>query len=1071
MRIFPRVSLALVTAAVTAVLRGANPPGVDAVVAADGSGAYRSVQEAISAAPMRVGAHDPRWVILVKPGTYRERVYVQRERGNLTVRGEDAATTVITFDLSAKVPGPDGKPIGTFHTPTVQVDGDGMVWEDLTIANSAGPVGQAVALRVDGDRVSFRRCRFFGWQDTILVNRGRHYFADCYIEGHIDFIFGGATAYFERCHIHCLGDGYITAASTPEGQEHGFVFADCTITGAEGVRTYLGRPWRDYARTVFLRTQMSGVVRPEGWHNWDRPAAERTTHYAEFACTGAGAQPSGRVAWRQKLLSGDSARYTPTAVLAGADGWAPAGGPTLHFAGDSTMADKPDLTDPERGWGQRFRELVRPPLRFANYAVNGRSTKSFLDLGNWDRLLQALAPGDWVVIQFGHNDPKQADPTRYTSAATDFPANLRRFVAEVRAHGAHPVLATPVVRREWTAAGQLEDTHGAYLAAVRNVAAEEHVPLLELEAATRALVTQLGPAGSKALYMNFAPGEYPGLPAGKNDNTHFTATGARLVAALAAGEMRRLHLPIADFLMTPASAPWQPDLGDGRYRNPVLAADYSDPDVVRVGDDYWMTASSFSHVPGLPLLHSRDLVNWTLVGHALPRLVPDAAFRSPRPGEGVWAPAIRFHAGQYWIYYPDPDFGIYVVTARDPRGPWSAPVLVKGGKGLIDPCPLWDDDGRVYLIHAWAKSRAGFNNVLTLLRLSADGLHVEEDLGIVIDGAKYPGTTTLEGPKLYKRNGWYYVFAPAGGVATGWQVVYRARDIRGPYADRIVLAQGTTPINGPHQGALVDTPSGEFWFLHFQDQGVYGRVVHLQPAAWRDDWPLLGSGVGTGAACGEPVLTHAKPALPAQAIAMPPTSDDFTGPRLGPQWQWQANPGEGWYSCAAVPGALRLHAQPSPRPGNLYTAPHLLLQKFPASEFSVTVQLELAAKTDGDSAGLIIFGRDYAWLGLRRNAGRTALVYAIATDAAAGAPQVERELAATISGPVQLRAVVRAGGAVAWSYRTGDGDFTAVPGPAFPAKVGHWVGAKVGIFAAGAAGASADFARFQVGPASLSAVR
>ena len=213
----------------------------DAVVAADGSGQYKSVQEAISAAPMRTGAADPSWVILVKPGTYQERVYVQRERGNITVTGEDAEKTIITFNLNATLPGPDGKPIGTFRTPTVQIDGDGMVWENLTIANSAGPVGQALALRVDGDRVVFKHCRFLGWQDTILVNRGRHYFADCYIEGHVDFIFGAATAYFERCHIHCLKDGYITAASTPEGQAHGFVFADCQITGADG-RENLSRP-------------------------------------------------------------------------------------------------------------------------------------------------------------------------------------------------------------------------------------------------------------------------------------------------------------------------------------------------------------------------------------------------------------------------------------------------------------------------------------------------------------------------------------------------------------------------------------------------------------------------------------------------------------------------------------------------------------------------------------------------------------------------------------------------------------------------------------------------------------
>ena len=541
----------VITAVFLALLAGgaatarAEAPKADAVVATDGSGDYKSLQDAISAAPMRTGATDPAWVIFVKAGTYRERVYVQRERGNILVRGEDAARTVITYDLHADVPGPDGKPIGTFRTPTVQIDGDGMVWENLTIANGAGPVGQAVALRVDGDRVIFRHCRFLGWQDTVLVNRGRLYFADCYIEGYVDFIFGAATAYFDRCEIHCLRDGYVTAASTPEGQPYGLVFADCTVTGDTGVKTYLGRPWRNFARTVFLRTALSEVVRPTGWSNWDKPAAEKTARYAEFACTGPGAGPAGRVPWAQKQESGDSSRYTPAAVLAGTDDWRPVPGPTLHFAGDSTMADKPDLDYPERGWGQLFRELIPPSLPFINHAVNGRSTKSFRDLGHWGRLMAVLAPGDWVVIEFGHNDAKKDDPTRFTDPATDYRENLRRYVREVRERGATPILATPVVRRQWSKTGELEDSHGPYLTAMRAVATEEKVPLLEMEGVTRALVTRLGPTDSKPLYLNFEPGEHPRLPEGKHDNTHFTTAGARLVAALAVAEMRRLQLPFA----------------------------------------------------------------------------------------------------------------------------------------------------------------------------------------------------------------------------------------------------------------------------------------------------------------------------------------------------------------------------------------------------------------------------------------------------------------------------------------------------------------------------------------------
>ncbi|MDI1318828.1 MAG: glycoside hydrolase 43 family protein [bacterium] len=511
-------------------------------------------------------------------------------------------------------------------------------------------------------------------------------------------------------------------------------------------------------------------------------------------------------------------------------------------------------------------------------------------------------------------------------------------------------------------------------------------------------------------------------------------------------------------------AAWSPDLGDGTYQNPIIHADYSDPDAVRVGDDYWMTSSSFSHVPGLPILHSRDLVNWGLVGHALPRLVPEDAFRTPQHGKGVWAPAIRFHDGKYWIYYPDPDFGIYLVTAADPRGPWSAPVLVKGGKGLIDPCPLWDDDGRVYLVHGWAKSRSGINNKLTLLRLSADATKVEEDFGFIIDGDKLPGYTTLEGPKLYKRNGWYYVFAPAGGVAPGWQSVFRSKNIRGPYEDRIVLAQGASPINGPHQGALVDTPSGQWWFLHFQDKDAYGRIVHLQPVAWHDDWPYLGTGATTNAVKGEPVLTYRKPNVGPALVAMPPTGDEFDAPALGVQWQWQANPSADWLSLTAKPGALRLFAQPAPKLGNLYDAPFLLLQKFPAPEFSVTTKLEFAPKADGDSAGLIVFGYDYAWIGLKRIDGAPSVVVARRTEAVKGAPQVETPIPVKVSGPVWLRVTVREGGKCRFSYSLDGAKFAPLGEGDFTATVGRWVGAKVGLFASGTTGLAADFDFFRVGP-------
>jgi len=291
-------------------------------VAPDGTAQFKTVQEAINATPQNASPSNQVF-IHIKSGTYKEAIYVQREKRFVHLVGEDAAKTVLTDDLYANLPGPDGKPIGTFRTASTFIDADDFSAENITFENSAGPKGQALAIRVDGDRVAFRQCRFLGWQDTILDNRGRHYYADCYIVGVTDFIFGGATCFFDNCHIHCLSRGYITAASTPPEQPFGFVFALCTITGAEGVQTYLGRPWRDYAATAFLHTQMSDVIRPEGWDNWKLPAREKTSRYAEFANTGPGADTSRRVPWSHQLTPADAAPYTVESVLGGPDHWKP----------------------------------------------------------------------------------------------------------------------------------------------------------------------------------------------------------------------------------------------------------------------------------------------------------------------------------------------------------------------------------------------------------------------------------------------------------------------------------------------------------------------------------------------------------------------------------------------------------------------------------------------------------------------------------------------------------------------------------------------------------------------------
>ncbi len=825
-RIIAKLGLCVLLILGTGVVRAA-----DATVAPNGDGQFKSIQDAIMAAPQGLPSQTRPWVIHVKPGTYKELIYVQQERRFIHLEGEDAATTIITFNLNANLIGLDGKPIGTFRTPTAQIDGDGFEANNITFENSAGPVGQALALRVDGDRVAFRNCRFLGWQDTIFLNRGRQLFENCYITGHVDFIFGGATAFFDRCHIHVLRDGYITAASTPEDHPYGFIFADGKITGEPGVKTYLGRPWRSFAHTVFLNTEMSEVVRPEGWHHWTGPEREKTARYAEFNSKGAGANDAARVAWARKLTAADAHNLTvekvlgdwnpkaapkaeiapvrrnpydhallkgrvktdieyaqaggeslkldayvpegvgpfPAVIFVHGGGWsagdkvggndplfvplanrgiawftinyrlapkhhypAPvedvltavawvkahaseynvdpkrialvgesAGGQLvaqaamlakpgeqvaavvpfyapvdfiadmerrgglstsmrglfgraearaddatlqvlrdasplnhvraglppfllvhgtgdmsvlyawspqfqsklkaagvecdlitipdglhgmarwesfapqykdqvtdwlaaklgaksargsnarvkqLFLIGDSTMADKPLNDNPERGWGQLLPAFFGESLTIKNHAMNGRSTKSFIDEGRWDAVLKQLRAGDWVFIQFGHNDEKKEDPTRYAAPHEAYRKNLTRFVEEARSRGAHPVLLTPVMRRRFDKEGKFFDTHGEYPDAVRTLAKELNVPLIDLHKSTQGLIERHGAEGSKKLFLWIKPGEYKSLPEGRQDDTHFSEYGAREVAALVVANVRKLNLELTRFL-------------------------------------------------------------------------------------------------------------------------------------------------------------------------------------------------------------------------------------------------------------------------------------------------------------------------------------------------------------------------------------------------------------------------------------------------------------------------------------------------------------------------------------------
>lgn len=503
--------------------------------------------------------------------------------------------------------------------------------------------------------------------------------------------------------------------------------------------------------------------------------------------------------------------------------------------------------------------------------------------------------------------------------------------------------------------------------------------------------------------------------------------------------------------------PWIPDRGDGTYRNPILYADYSDPDAIRVGDDFYMTASSFDAVPGLPILHSKDLVNWELIGHALHRQRPYDVYDKTQHGNGVWAPAIRYHAGEFFIFYPDPDFGIYVVKAKKPQGPWSEPLLIKRAKGWIDPCPLWDDDGSAYLVTAMAASRSGIKSVLIVGRMAPDGSKLLDDGVLVFDG--HDKNPTVEGPKFYKRNGYYYIFAPAGGVSTGWQLVLRSKHVFGPYEPKVVLTQGHTDVNGPHQGAWVETQSGESWFLHFQDKGAYGRIVHLEPMKWINDWPVIGT-PGIGGGPGEPVASFKKPSVgKTWPIRTPATSDEFNSDTLGLQWQWQANPQADWAFSSPATGVLRLIAVPAEEGArNLWDVPNVLLQKFPAPEFTVTTKLTFHALNTGERTGLVVMGEDYATLAVANRAGKLVLVQGICNSAGRGTQEKETALTTAIE-IMYLRAHVASDAEVTFSYSK-DGTKFETAGEPFQARPGKWIGAKVGLFATGAGGREYGYADF-----------
>jgi beta-xylosidase len=486
------------------------------------------------------------------------------------------------------------------------------------------------------------------------------------------------------------------------------------------------------------------------------------------------------------------------------------------------------------------------------------------------------------------------------------------------------------------------------------------------------------------------------------------------------------------------------------YDNPILYADYSDPDVIRVGADYYMVASSFHFSPGIPILRSRDLVHWTIVGHVLPRLPFAPEYDMPGPhtltdatskpiggtryAGGVWAPSIRFHAGRFYVYFATPDEGIFMASAARVDGPWDPPVLVVDQPKLEDPCPFWDDDGTAWLVH----SRHGAGPLI-LHRMSPDGRRVLDSGTIIVeDKARLP---ILEGPKLYKRNSYYYILAPFGGVETGAQVALRSRTITGPYEQRVVLSQGSTALRGPHQGGWVETPSGQGWFVHFNSTGAFGRITYLEPLVWKDDWPVIGAN-------GQPVARYAMPdtgSAPTDDALQ--ESDDFSGRRLRVQWEWNHNPDDRRWSLTARPGFLRLVAGPAE---HLVTARNTLTQILQGPRARITARLDVTSMRDGQRAGLSLFGVGPSWIGLARDGGRLRVTLAVKGVETAG-PAIDGRV-------IDLRAEVGPEQTVRYSYSLDGTSFRPIGDAIALARFSWWKGSRPALFSftRGTPGGSVD---------------
>lgn len=524
--------------------------------------------------------------------------------------------------------------------------------------------------------------------------------------------------------------------------------------------------------------------------------------------------------------------------------------------------------------------------------------------------------------------------------------------------------------------------------------------------------------------------------------------------------------------------------GQPKYQNPVLHSDYSDPDVECVNGEFWFTSSSFNCVPGLQILHSYNLVDWEIVGAALPAQSPywDGVIAHPDHGNSVYAPSIRYRKsnGRFYIFWGDPDRGVFQVNTDDPCGTWTDPVCVLEGKGLIDACPLFDEDGRVYMVHGWAGSRAGFKSALCVCELDSDCTRTISEQVLVFDGNRNDNLT-VEGPKFYKKDGWYWIFAPAGGVKTGWQLAMRSKSVYGPYewkrvceaADPEDVASGKAAgTKAPHQGGWVEDCEGHAWFMHFEDREAWGRIVHLEPMEWTaDGWCIIGKDVD-GDGIGEPVKSWTMPASVKSGAALGlsgvATNADFTHPYIPLNWQWHGQPSISWAMTNPADGTLRLNCIVHEDGWkNLWNTSNLLLEKVIGPSMELTSMLSFRPSYPGDRAGMLVMGHSYGTIEMYYDGEQVLLQRRDCNKASSGAAEevlasipLETEKIArniqycTVYLRVKIEDQTSRKGVEAWppvvhctfSYSL-DGKKFKELSPSFVASAGHWIGAKVGYFA------------------------